>query len=131
MFTKDDYTRDFAHVHEVHFDEKPDDNVVHSLINRYFGDMIDKSGLEEWPLGASLQLWTFILHGVPNDRPRDRRFIEAALDCDTFCGDRNEPYYFLVRNEAGDDAITLAVAAGLAKFIAKEMNGKLVTNSTE
>ena len=27
--------------------------------------------------------------------------------------------------------ITLAVAEGLAKFIAKEMNGKLVTNSTE
>ncbi|HCC83688.1 TPA: hypothetical protein DEP96_02460 [Candidatus Uhrbacteria bacterium] len=128
MFRKEDFIRQFPHVHEVHFTQKPDDDVVRSLIDRYFGGR-EMCSYEHYGSlnGNPHHMWRFQLMGK-SDSTEVLRVIEAHLDRDTWCGKRTEPFYFLVRNEEGDDAITLAIAAGLAKFIAKEMGGKLVTS---
>lgn len=125
MFTKEQYFKGFPHVSEVHFDEKPDDARVRQLIRRYFGGILDHDDTKLFDPDLPLYTWSFELPGKSNDEMKSR-YLEAALDRDTFLQTRKEPFYFLVRNEAGDDAFTLAVAEGLARFIAKEMNGKLV-----
>lgn len=130
MFTKEQYFKGFPHVSEVHFDEKPDDERVRELIRRYFGDGAFCYDLfapfAHRPPSYPLHTWCITLPGKVDGQVDKPRHVEVALDRDTFCGERKEPFYFLVRNEAGDDAFTLAVAEGLAKFIAKEMNGELV-----
>lgn len=131
VFNKRFYCERFRYVHEVHFDVKPDDTIVRRLIHQYFGGdkmcyYTDFQSLN----GNPFHQWKFELSGKPDSTVHETRYIEAVLDRDTWCGERSEPFYFIVLNEDGDDAITLAIAEGLARFVAREMNGKLVSKNT-
>lgn len=132
VFNKVYYCEGFRYVHEVHFETKPDDTLVRQLINRYFGGFNSLAcySTAEDEVGAHFFTWRFELRGHPDSSRHQKRWIEAILDRDTHCGARREPYYFIVLNEDGDDAITLAIAEGLARFVAREMNGKLVSKNT-
>ncbi len=127
MFRKADYLLDCPHSHEVHFAEKPDDTLIRQLIDRYFGGQevcfYSHFGSQKDNPHHS---WRFELMGEVDGGQHSGRCIEGHLDRDTHCGARREPFYFLIRNEAGDDAYTLAVAVGLAEFIAKETGGQLI-----
>ena len=114
----------------VRLDKQPDDAVVSAIIQRYFGGAVEQTD-NSMSAGEPQIEWKFTLPGTPDSTVHKQRWIEAFLDRDTHCDRRNEPFYFVVRNEKGDDDFTLAVAEGLAKLVTKEMNGNLeVINPT-
>lgn len=117
-----------ARIRAVLFNECPTREQILQCMIDYFGEVNEpcyySDNLAITKLAAFRE--NIQIPGRPRSINLDERWIEIALDDDTYCGERNDPYVLQVGTASGQDAFTVAIADGFAKFVAGRHCGTIV-----